>query len=291
MKFRELLDDYRVPTAPEGHHHARTGWVQFDCPFCAGKGSQKFHMGYNIAFGYVNCWRCGRHNLTETLVELLDVDKSAIHKLMKDVELDKSRIEIKARGKLVVPKCVGKLEKPHIKYLKQRGFDPGELASLWDIGGIGMRGVTCGLAWRLYVPIHLYGNVVSFTTRSISDMVKKKYRAAKPDEEAISHKAVLYGADYCRGTALVFEGPPDVWRIGPGAVCSFGTIWSLDQLFLLASFPRRFICYDNEVAAQGRARELAELLALYDGETSNVTMPRRGRDFDKREIRQLRNLL
>lgn len=288
MKFRELLQDYHISTAPEGHHHARQGWVQFDCPFCAGMGAHKYHMGYNIAFGYVNCWRCGRHNITDTLVEVLGIEAKAIHKLLKDVDLDKSLVKVKHRGKLVVPLCVGRLERPHRRYLKRRGFDPKHLVKLWDIGGIGLRGMGHGLAWRLYIPITLYGEVVSFTTRSISDKVKKKYRAATEDEEALSSHELLYGADYCRGTALVFEGPPDVWRVGPGAVCTFGTQWNLMQVLKLAAFPRRVICYDNEVVAQKRARDLANLLAHQPGETFLMTLSRKGRDINDEELKKIR---
>jgi hypothetical protein len=132
---------------------------------------------------------------------------------------------------------------------------------------------------------------VSWTTRSISDTVKKKYRNASADQEAVSLKEIVYGADYCRGTALVFEGPPDVWRVGPGAVCTFGTIWSLQQLFLLAKFPRRIVCYDNEVVAQQRGRELANLLSLYDGETLTATLSRKGRDLSNKEIKEVRKYL
>lgn len=289
MKFLEILQDHHIPVAPEGHHHARPGWVQFDCPYCASKGSRKWHMGYNISFGYVNCWRCGRHKLLDTLADTLNLDKSSALKLVKGLEFDRTPIKRKTRGKLVIPPCVGELEPQHKRYLKRRGFDPQLLSELWGLGGIGLRGAAYNLAWRLFIPIHLYGEMVSWTTRSLSETTKKKYRTATEDEEAINHHELLYGADYCRGTALVFEGPPDVWRVGPGALCTFGTQWSMDQLFTLSTFPRRVICYDNEQAAQKRARQLAELLALYDGETFIMTVNREGRDFTQKQVDQIRS--
>jgi hypothetical protein len=288
VKFTELLQEHHIPTAPEGHHHARPGWVQFDCPFCAGRGARKWHMGYNIAFGYVNCWRCGRHHLTETLESLLGMEGRDVRKVLTEVELDRSVPRQRKRGRLLIPPCVGALEAPHRRYLKTRRFDPARVARLWDIGGIGLRGTPYGLQHRIFIPIHQYGEVVSWTTRSISDKVKKKYRTAKPEEESVSHKSILYGADYCRGTALVFEGPPDVWKVGPGAVCTFGTQWSDAQLDLLSKFPRRVVCFDSEVVAQERAQAMINKLALLDGETYNMVIHRKGRDLNEDEVAEIR---
>ena len=62
MEFSEILTEYNIPIAPEKHHHAREGWIQFDCPFC-GKDSQGWHMGYSLENNFANCWRCGNHGL------------------------------------------------------------------------------------------------------------------------------------------------------------------------------------------------------------------------------------
>ena len=43
--IRDLLEDYHVNIAPEGHHHSRPGWAQIDCPLC-GKVDH-FRMGIN----------------------------------------------------------------------------------------------------------------------------------------------------------------------------------------------------------------------------------------------------
>lgn len=249
-------------------------------------------MGFNIAYGYVNCWRCGRHRLDETLEEVLGLPRSEVRKVFREIDLDKSAVPVKKRGKLVVPPCVGPLERPHIRYLQHvRRLYVKEAVQLWDLGGIGLRGTRYNLQWRIYIPIYLHGEQVSWTTRSISDTTKKKYRTAHPEEEAVSHKEVLYGADYARGTILIFEGPPDVWKVGPGAVCTFGTQWSWDQLLKIVSFPRRIICYDNEETAQHMAKEMKKLLDLYDGETENKVLDRRARDFSLKQVNELRRLL
>src|SRR5262245_13590185 len=201
MKFKELLLEHGVDTAPDGHHQARPGWLNFDCPWC-GKGSNKWHMGYSVAYGYVNCWRCGPHYLAETLAELVDIDLKEAKQALQEVERPRDIAQEKPRGKLEVPECVVPLQGPHKRYLRKRGFDPAQLIKLWNIQGIGLAGASLGLQWRLFIPIYWHGHVVSWTTRSLSDTTKKKYRTAEAHQEAMSHHEILYGEDYVRHTAL-----------------------------------------------------------------------------------------
>ena len=71
MILRELLAKHGIPVAADNHHHARRGWLQFDCPFCS-KNSRRYRMGYSISRGSVNCWVCGKHSLKQTL-DALDI--------------------------------------------------------------------------------------------------------------------------------------------------------------------------------------------------------------------------
>jgi DNA primase len=173
----------------------------------------------------------------------------------------------------------------HKRYLEKRGFDPEELVSLWDIRGIGIGPV--GLSWRIWIPITYHGAVVSWTARSISEETKRKYRTAQADEERLNHHDLLYGEDYCRNTAVVFEGVFDVWKFGPGAVCTFGTNWSERQLEKLTKFSRVAVCFDNEATAQRRARKLCDHLSLFTN-VGNIMLKRRGQDILSSEIFLLR---
>jgi len=286
MKFVELLREQNIDYRTEGHHHTRPGWIQFDCPFC-GTGSKKWHMGYNVSFGYVNCWRCGPHGVLETMTQVLDLDARQASTLLRDVVKETSPRELKPRGKLVPPRGVGVLGSQHRRYLRKRGFDPNTLAQLWGIGGIGPT-LGEGMQWRIYIPIYLYGDIVSWTTRSIDDKVASTYKMAQSHQEAIHYHSLIYGEDYVRSTALVFEGPPDVWRVGPGSVCTFGIQWSQEQLLRLTKYQRVVTCFDLEKAAQKRAEQMRHKLILLGVDTQNEIIKRKGRDMDTKQVEKLR---
>ena len=147
------------------------------------------------------------------------------------------------------------------------------------------------LPWRLFIPFHIHGEVVSWTTRSIGQN-GLRYVSASSDQEKVNHKSILYGEDFCRHAVIVHEGPFDVWRTGPGAVATCGTGFSRSQLLRLSNYPVRVICFDNEKQAQQRATELCDLLEPFPGETIQVTLDAKdAAEASDKEINQLRRFL
>lgn len=268
MEFKEILREFNIHFETEGRY-SRPGWLQFQCPFCmTGSDPNKLYMGFNIAFGYCNCWRCGKHSVTSVLVQAAGMSYASAKKIVEDLDLDKTTATIKRTGKLVLPKGIGELLPVHRKYLRKRGFEPTQLSRLWNVGGIGLAG---RLAWRLYIPIYLHGEQVSWTTRSIRKD-GMRYISAGLDEESYPHKRLLYGEEYCRHAVIVHEGPTDVWRTGPGAVATMGTGISRGQVRRLSRYLTRAVCFDNEPEAQQRARRLCNELQSFPGETFNVIL-------------------
>jgi len=268
MKFKDILQEYNIPIAPAGHHHAREGWIQIDCPYC-GRDSQGWHMGYSIEGNFVNCWRCGSHRLINTVMEITGLSYREVKKLLDDLETEHFERE-KPLGKLVLPTGIKDLHSAHKKYLYNRGFKWRKLVHVWKIFGIG---IAPRLSWRIFIPIHYHGEVVSWTTRSISNNPKTvRYISAGENEEAMPHKELLYGEDFARHAVIVVEGIFDVWRIGPGAVATFGSGYSQEQLERIAKYPTRAICFDSEPEAQKRARKLVNDLSVFPGETYNVIL-------------------
>jgi hypothetical protein len=265
MKFRDVLMELGVKVAPANHRHSRPGWTNFDCPYC-GAGTQKFHMGFNEFRGSLNCWRCGRHKILETLELITRRSPKELRKALSQVERPKW-VKPSVAGRLQMPAGVASLQPAHISYLESRGFIPGDLAGLWDIQGIG---IASTLQWRLFIPIHHRGEAVSWTTRSLTQ--KSRYVSAKPEQEAISHKSLLYGEDYCRHAIIVHEGPTDVWRTGPGAVCTFGTAYTMAQVKRIAKYPVRAICFDSSPDAQRAAETLCDDLEGFPGKTLVVVL-------------------
>src|ERR1019366_8053371 len=112
------------------------------------------------------------------------------------------------------------------------GYDPEQLVKVWGIQGIGL---ATKLMWRLFIPVHLNGEIVSWTTRGITD-AEPRYLSAPAECEAIPKAELLYGYDFTRHAIAVNEGHLDVWAIGPGAVGTGGVAYSQEQALLMAKF-------------------------------------------------------
>jgi len=263
MQFTQVLDQLGIAYKQVGEdHHARQGWVQIECPWC-GKGTGKHHFGFSLSHGNGNCYKCGRHRTGDTLSEATGRSLRYCLDLLRGFTRLGKPDRTKALGRLSIPPNVGSMLPAHLQYLRKRGFDPQETARLWDVQGIG---ISAELSWRLYIPIHLHGKVVSWTTRAVGRF-GKRYVSASSHDEIVSHKSILYGGDYVRNVAIVCEGPTDVWRIGPGAVATLGLNYTPSQELELGKIPVRVICFDREKEAQKRAHRLARLLAAMPGET------------------------
>lgn len=264
----DILQRYGIPYKEAGsHHHVTQGWVGLDCPKCS-KGSGRYRLGFNLAKAYLSCWTCGYAPLAWTLCEITGESYPEIKRLLKGIDREERR-EWKAKlGGLKLPDGLGALQPAHEKYLRKRGFNPDEIARVWGIQGIGF---ARRLPWRIWIPIHQEGQVVTWTTRSLADD-GRRYINARPNEEAVPIKQTLYGEDHCRHAAIVVEGPTDAWRIGPGAVATFGVVASKAQVQKIARFPIRTVCFDKEPAAQRTARRLCRDLAGFPGETHNVIL-------------------
>lgn len=273
MNILDLLHELNVTTAEAGeHHHAREGWVQTDCPWCS-PNTGKFRMGFHLDGLTANCWACGNHRVWETVAALAGEPVGKLAGRLKTLET-RPYLEREHLGKLHLPKQIGPLLKPHLRYLRERGFSPKQLTKLWKVQGIDHRGGN--LAWRLFIPIIHQGETVSWTTRSIACRLNEdtaiRYITAKVEESAIPRTKLLYGEDYVRWSVIVCEGPTDVWAIGPGAVATLGTGVSQEQIAKLIKYPQRTICFDSEPAAQARARKLVDQLCEYPGSTYNLIL-------------------
>lgn len=289
MNILELYDDLRIPYRQHGESpHVTEGWVGIVCPFC-GTGTNRYGLGYNLRSGWLSCWKCGPHNLASVIAQAAGISSKDARSLADGVD----RVRIveryeRERGRLELPAGVVDLGKVHRRYLESRGFDPDELIDLWKIQGIGLHP---RLGWRIFIPIHQRREVVSWTTRLTSDDCEhtERYRGAKRGQEIYPRGTVLYGEDKAKHAIVVHEGPFDVWRTGPGAVCTCGVGFTQTQVRRMSKYPIRAICFDSDRAAQRRARALSDQLAPFPGETYIVQLS--GKDpatSPASEIRELR---
>ncbi len=271
MKFTDILQRFNIPYRSDGsHEHCRPGWLQIDCPQCS-RGWQHFRLGYNLQFRYFSCWHCGGIPLLPTLIELTGLDYRQVKELAGDIPRDQEAEPPRAAGKLILPRGIGPLLAPHKRYLQSRGLDPDEAGRLWNVQGIGLEGGR--LAWRLFLPIVYRGEVVSWTTRKITEEGEGlRYYGCPVEQAKMDKRELLYGHDLVQHSVIVNEGPLDAVRIGPGAVATLGTGYSRQQLEKLAPYPVRVVVFDNEPSAQKRARKLCDQLSVFRGQTHNVRL-------------------
>ena len=271
--LEDFLTEHNVPFKREGeHHHASNGWLSCDCPECS-PNSGRYRLGIHQEGHAANCWACGPLSAAAALAQLTGLPYPAIRAVLRNTKPATPSTLVKRTGVFRPPARVGPLGERHRQYLQQRGFDPDTVVRWWGVGGIP---AASRLAWRLYIPVVYQGVAVSWTTRQLVDGFGvgrgPRYQSASANEEAMHHKTLLYGSDYIRHAAIIVEGPLDAWRIGPGAVATFGVNFTPAQVAQLAEIPVRVICYDNDKPGRKAAKRLAWLLEGLPGRTVVVTL-------------------
>jgi len=290
MNFKELLTQINIETAPEGHHHTTPGWIQFDCPFC-GLGTKKYHMGYSISGHFVHCWHCGRHSIVDALVAHTQMSPRECYAMIKQLDKVRRIPEQKLTGtKLLYPKGVCPLRKSHKDYIRSRDLKPKIISELYEVQGI--KKTNEKTSQSLFIPIISQGVIVSWTSRSILEDNWSRYISAKPEQELIRHKTLLYNEDAARHAILITEGPIDVWRFGPGAVATFGIALTIGQVNRMTHYPIRAICFDSDRESQKMAAKLFGMLSERRGETYNIELDSKDLgSASHKEINRIKKLL
>lgn len=273
------------------HRNVRDGWIGVDCPWCGTVG--KYHLGLpRDGGGWAACWVCGRHSLVEVLHALTQRSWDDCRQLAESVAhlAPAQWAPTHTRSQVELPPGLeDELRPAHQQYLRQRGLDPAQIVARWGVRGTGP--AAGFLSWRLWLPVVQAGQLVSWTTRSISPRERMRYISARPEQERMPIKSTLYGEDLVRHAVVIVEGPVDVWRIGPGAVAVYGISWTEAQALRLERFLRRVICFDREPLAQAAAKRLAKRLCAAPGETLIVSLDAADPGAaDEAELRQLRRL-
>lgn len=275
MNAESFFKKNHIPIADSGHHHCHQGWIQTHCPFCT-DGRHGWHLGFNIERAYFNCWRCGKHSNWDVLTALLHTDdRYAIWQaaqILHNYKIPYSAPDPVVRKKHVRPPAgTGVMRKQHCLYLRDRGFDPHQLTQEWGLQGTTY---TSGIwSWRIIIPIHNEaGHIVAYQGRAINETAKPKYRVTDDAKCTEDPRALLYGMHRIpKDSVVIVEGVADVWRLGPGAIATFGIDWRLEQANLLRQYNNRYILFDPDDKAQGQAERLARWLSYYPGKTEIIS--------------------
>jgi len=147
------------------------------------------------------------------------------------------------------------------------------LTKKWKLQGTGPIG---SYKHRIIAPVYLGGVLVSFQGRDITDKAPLKYKACEMEKETIHHKHILYGIDEVPfDTIIIVEGLFDVWRLGPGAVATFGVSTTIQQVKMMLRYPRRIVMFDNpsiDPQAGIEAEKLARILSQKPGSTEIIEL-------------------
>lgn len=236
------------------------GWTNTNCPFCRSPIDTHCNGGFSETVPAYNCWRCGKHNWAQALSLILKVSPIEAKRLVGDTSSEKMSRK-KANGKNLSLPGFETLTEREMSYLEGRGFDVVELQKKFGIRGGGIAGEW---SYRIIIPIFYEGELVSWTGRSIlskeqiNELNIPRYKNLSVEASAINPKDVLFNIDNCRSdSAIMVEGPFDVLKMGDDCCCSLGTsVTNAQKLLLSKRFKKVFLAFDNEPAAQEKARKL-----------------------------------
>jgi DNA primase len=288
IDIREVLDDLNIHYTEAGKN-VSDGWIGVSCPFC---NDQSNHLGVNLIHKTVSCFKCGTSGtVIKYLAEELRSFNKAISVLGDAVPRELRSFDTQARERSVkveLPKeAHRKITKYHAGYLVGRNFDPMEIGDLYNLHYCGPLG---NWANRIIVPIVRQYRLVTFTSVDISDDTNIRYKHLGKEDSIIHAKEWLFGLEHTDGhSVIVVEGLFDMMRIGPGAVCTFGTKVTPEQIKLLSKFNVVKVLFDGDDAGRVNGDRLANNLAPFC-DVRLFTMPE-GDDPDKLskdDIRQIK---
>lgn len=273
----KLYSDNGIDFAEDGEKHCRPGWVQVPCPFCT--GNPGYHLGFNVNSGYFHCWRCGAKHMDYAISRIINISRVQAKKLIKEYQVgrpyhhQKTKVTIDKK-KFRFPISTRPLDINHKKYLRKRGFNPDELEEEWDLMGTGpvARLGNIDYRFRVIAPVTYEDEIVTFQGRDITGKHKLKYMACPKDREVVHHKHLVYGLDKCKkDLAVVVEGITDVWKLGPGAVATFGIEYKRQQVTLLCErFDKFVIMFDDDPQAIRQSNKLANDLSFHGKKVFSV---------------------
>ena len=263
MDTARLLDELRIPYTTEGKNATRNG-LSVKCPFCNDPSNHGSFHKYSLHY---RCWRCKGGKGIDALKALSGANDAVIAQAMRNcggpvIEGEKATeyaSSIRLPGRDLLPY--------HRNYLLKRGLDPDFLVSKYGILGTGPFDRFEGLYYgnRIIIPIYdLGGRLVSFQGRDVTGADGVERYKVCPVKKALMHyKDTVYGGHLATGSkVVVVEGVVDAWKLGPGAVATFGTGCKKAQILALTHWSEVIFFFDPEKDAQEKAHAYAEELAM-----------------------------
>lgn len=250
----------------ESGKNVSKGWIGVECIYC---NDNHNHLGIKLSDKRFSCWKCESSGQILRLIQ--DIEdctyleaKDRILEFQDEgitTPIDTGPLRATTPGEHILPKEASDTwPKPHLKYLRERGFDPERIIPLWGLKAIHN---ISDLRYRILIPVHYKGEVVNWTARDVTGRGIPYLHC--PNRKAYLHRnEIVYGYDHVRDVAVITEGVTDAWRIGPGAVATLGIRFGIRQVQQLLDLncERYFVMFDSEDFAIYRAHQLAEYLSM-----------------------------
>jgi DNA primase len=246
-----------------------SNWIGISCPMC-GDSPGKTHGAFSLKYGNYNCWKCGKHPVYKVIAELENCSYREAFELIQKYsnfpQYEQQNFNHATSLDVAKVAHAQKMKKHHRLYLQKRNFDDSFLEKEYGLLGTDILG---NYTHRIVAPILLNGKEVSFQARTIVNR-EPKYLSCAREKEVIHYKHTLYNIDKVKNNIILVEGITSVWRIGPGAVASFGVSITEKQVILLLTKAIQndsmiFVCFDPEPTAQRVARKLvSNIKSIYD---------------------------
>lgn len=243
------LSERGIPFTSSGKNVSQK-FIGTACPFC---GDTSNHLGINPTTKQTTCWRCGYHHIGQYIKEVENCSWQKVKKIYEQFQLQelpnkKSSGIIYANQEVKLPLgCTNKFSDNHIKYLEKRRFDPKKVIKKYQLMATNNIGK---FKFRIIIPIFLKNKMVAYVGRDITEMSDIKYLNSAEENSIIPVKSALYSINPIRDTAIIVEGIFDAWRIGKGAIATFGKTATKEQILLLKGLKRVFIMYDADAIEQ-----------------------------------------
>ena len=287
FKVRSYLDSRGISYQEEGKNIS-DGWIGIECPFCP-DGDPSNHLGINIISKNISCWRCPASGSVLKLIKKLEprLSKKALSELVnqfsdREIPIDEpTEINIKrSMTSDAITDSIDELLPLHRGWLDSRNFDPEYIFKKYGLKCFGPIGK---YKHRLLIPYYRHKRIITFTTRDVTNLSKTPYMHCPTEESVVEPKRYLYNLDTVKDTAIIVEGPTDVWRIGDGCVATMGITFMVEQLVLLKlrKVQRAFFMFDFEKFAQDSAENFSfaastfiphvEVLELDEGDPADLT--------------------
>lgn len=273
---RRFLDDYHIQSFPAGHKNVGKDFIGIRCPLCDDLSS---HGGFHLTKSKYYCHRCGGHWLPKVISVLTKVNINEAFKIISKYNtnspiLDNRATPSQGSDKIILP-ATFELTNRASQYLINRKFNPKLLIDKWQIKSTGITGK---YKFSIFIPIYFRNQLVAFQCRDITgnrgDL--PPYQTSATEESLCNPKHILYGFDQAAPNkkCVVVEGASDSWRMGYGAVATFGISFTQRQILLLArNFDQIFIMYDAEEGAQNQADKMFWLLRTLGKRVEILSLP------------------